>query len=72
MALDIEAGWQKLAAFRRGQKWPYNFRQARIHFFRDKCVVFARDYKPANLTQNNLQYSPCNNAFLAQETLFLA
>ena len=32
--------WQKLAAFRRGQNCPQNFRQARICYFRDKCVVF--------------------------------
>ena len=28
-----------------------NFRQARIHNFRDKGVVFARNRKFANLTQ---------------------
>ena len=41
-------GWQKLAAFRRGQNGHENFRQARICYFRDKCVVFARNCKFAN------------------------
>ena len=36
----FETEWQKLAAFRREQKWPQNFRQARICYFRDKCVVW--------------------------------
>ena len=58
-------GWQKLAASRRGQKWPKNFRQSSIYFFDDKCIVFARNYKFANLTQYNFKYQPCNNAFLA-------
>ena len=39
--LSLVAGWQKLAAFRRMQKWPQTFRQARICYFRDKFVVFA-------------------------------
>ena len=49
--LQVCAGWQNLAAFRRGQKWPENFCQTRIYNFRDKWVVFARNRKFANLTQ---------------------
>ena len=45
------SGWQNLAAFRRGQNGHGNCRQARIYNFRDKCVVFARNRKFANLTQ---------------------
>ena len=46
-------GWQKLAAFRRGQNGHENFRQARICYFRDKCVVFARNCKFANSIENS-------------------
>ena len=60
-----------MAAFLRMQKWPQTFRQAHICYFRDKFLVFARNCKLANLTQYNLQYPPCNAAFLVQETLFL-
>ena len=42
----------------------------RIYYFRDKCFVFARNRKFANLTQYNMQYILCNSALLAQETLF--
>ena len=44
-------GWQNLAAFRRGKNGHENFRQARIYNFRDKCVVFVRNRKFANLSQ---------------------
>ena len=43
-----------------------NFHQAHIYNFRDKCVVFARNIKFSNLTQENMQYIPCNSALLAQ------
>ena len=39
------SGWQKLAAFQRGQKWPQIFRQARNCYFYDKFVVFVRNCK---------------------------
>ena len=55
---------KKLAAFR---KWPH---KVRICYFRDKCLVFARNCKFANSTQHNMQYISCNSALLAQETLF--
>ena len=58
--------WQP---FVRGKSGHDNFRQARIHDFRDKCVVFARNRKFANLIQYKMQYLPCNRALLAQETL---
>ena len=45
-------------------------RQAHICYFRDKCVVFARNCKCENLIQCDVQYTPCNSALLAQETLF--
>ena len=40
--------WQ---AFGGGKSGHETFRQARIYDFRDKCVVFARDRKFANLTR---------------------
>ena len=40
--------WQPFAGGKNGHE---NFRQARIHNFLDKCVVFARNRKFANLTQ---------------------
>ena len=48
----FSSGWQNLAAFRRGSKMAMkNFRQTRIYNFRDKCVVFERKRKFANLTK---------------------
>ena len=40
--------WQPFVWGKNGHE---NFRQARIFNFRDKCVVFARNRKFANLTQ---------------------
>ena len=40
--------WQ---AFGGGKNGHETFRQARIYNFHDKCVVFARNLKFANLTQ---------------------
>ena len=40
--------WQPFVGGKNGHE---NFRQARIYNFRDKCVVFARNRKFANLTQ---------------------
>ena len=60
------AGWQKLAAFRRAHKWPQNFRQARNCYFCDVCVVSARNCKFTYLIWYNMQYIPCNSAYLAQ------
>ena len=62
-----QAGRQKLATFWWAQKWPQNFRQACICYFRDKFVVFPHNCK---FIQYNMQYIPCNTALLAQETLF--
>ena len=39
--------WQPFGETKNG----HNFRQARIYYFRDKSVVFARNCKFANLTQ---------------------
>ena len=39
-------------------------------YFRNRYVVFARNFKFANSIQYNMQYIPCNNEILAQETLF--
>ena len=69
--VSVKPVWQKLAAFRRGKKRPQKFRRARICYFRDKCIVFARKCKIANLVQYTMQYIPWNSASLAQETLFL-
>ena len=67
-----QPGWLKLAAFRRMQKWPQNFRQAHVLSLRQICRLFARNCKFANLIQCNMQYTPCNKALLAQETLLLS
>ena len=48
------------------------FCQAHFCDFRDKCVVFACTFKFANLIQYDMQYIPCNNALLVQETLLLS
>ena len=50
--------WQPFVGGKNGHE---NFGQARIYNFRDKCVVFVRNRKFANLTL----------ALLAQQTLFL-
>ena len=47
------------------------FRLAHIRYLCDKCIVFARNCKVANLIQYNMQYIPCNNDLLAQESLLL-
>ena len=60
--------WQPFGEGKKGHK---NFRQARICYFRDKCVVFARNRKFTNLTPSNMQYIPCISALLAKEELFL-
>ena len=54
--------WQPFVGGKNGHE---NFRQARFYNFCDKCVVFARIRKFANLTQWNMQYIPCNSALLA-------
>ena len=35
-----------------------NFRQTRIYYFRDKCIVFASNCKFASLPQYDMQYIP--------------
>ena len=40
--------WQPFGEDKNGHK---NFREARICYFREKCVVFARNRKFAKLTQ---------------------
>ena len=54
-----------------GKNGHENFRQSDIYNFCDKFVIIARNRKFATLTQQNMQYIPCNSAILAQETLFL-
>ena len=60
--------WQPFVGGKNGHE---NFRQARIYNVRDKCVVFTRNCKFANLTQHYMQYVPCISALLAQEIPFL-
>ena len=60
--------WQ---AFGGGKHGHETFRQASNYNFPDKCVVFARNLKFSNLTQQNMQYISCNSALLAQEALIL-
>ena len=52
----LQGGRSGQPFFRQGQKWPYNFCQARIYYFCEKCDVSARNCKFGK--------------FLAQETLF--
>ena len=42
-----------------------------VFYFRNKCVVFARNCKFAHLTQCNMQYIPYISALFAQTTFFL-
>ena len=66
-----QPGWQKLAALGEGINDHKKFRQARVHYFDDKCVVFARNCKFAHLTQYNMQYTPYISALFFQETLLM-
>ena len=63
--------WQPFVGGKNGHE---NFRQVRIYTFPDKCVVFARNCKFANLTQYNMQYIACNNSlglkFSSESKLF--
>ena len=70
-SVRIAQGSRSWQPFGEGKNGHRNFRQVRIYYFRDKYVVFARNRKFANLTQYDMQYLPCNSAFLAQERLFL-
>ena len=68
---DWEQGGRIWQPFVGGKNGLENFRQTRIYNFRDKCVIFARNHKFANLTQKYMQFILCNSTLLAQETLFL-
>ena len=57
--------------FGEGKNAHRNLCQVHICYFCDKCDVFAGNCKFANLIQYNMQYIPCNNALIAQETLLL-
>ena len=70
-SVRIAQGSRSWQPFGEGKNGHRNFRQVRIYYFRDKCVVFARNSKFENLTQYNMQYIPCNSALLSQKTLFL-
>ena len=50
MMAAIQGGrtWQPFVGGKNGHE---NFRQTRIYNFRNKCVVFVRNRKFANLTQ---------------------
>ena len=65
---QFQAGWQKLEAFRRGQKSIKNVRQVRVYYFRDKCVVFACNCKFTNLFLFGILYPLCTLPILAVET----
>ena len=57
--LKLTSGWQKLATFRRRQKWPYKFSSGALCYFRNKCVVFAHNCKFSNLIHCHEQYIIC-------------
>ena len=67
----IMQGGRSWQPFGKGKNGHGNSRQTRICYFHDKCVVFARYYKFANLNQYNVQHILCDSALHAQETLFL-
>ena len=66
-----DQGCRSWQSFSEGKNGPKMFRQERIYYFRDKCVVFARNCKFSNWTQYDMQYIPCNSTLHSQETLFL-
>ena len=68
---DQSQGGRSWQPFVEGKKGHENFRQARIYYFGDKCILLAHNPNFANLTQYNMQYMPCNSVLLAQVTLFL-
>ena len=47
----IEQGGRTWQPFVEGKNGHENFRQTHVYNFRDKCVIFARNRKFANLTQ---------------------
>ena len=49
--LEVGQGGRTWHPFVGGKNGHESFRQARIYNFRDKCVVFARNLKFANLIQ---------------------
>ena len=54
------AGWQKLEAFQRAQKWSQQFSSGTyICYFHDKCAIFARICNFANSFQYNMQLQKC-------------
>ena len=59
--------WQP---FIEGKKGHEKLRKARIYYFCDKCIVFARNCKFAHLTQYNMQYIPCIVHFLHKNRCF--
>ena len=65
------SGWQKLAAFWRGQNWPQKFLSGAYLLFLRQMRCFAFDCKFVNSIQYNMPYGSCNSALLAQETLFM-
>ena len=68
----LTQGGRSWKPFGEGKNAHKNFSQPHICYFRNKCVIFARNCKFANLIQYNMQYILCNNALLAQETLLLS
>ena len=59
-----------------GREWHKNFRQTRIYYFRNKCVIFSRNCKLENLTRHDMQYIQCtscsrNTVFDSKKSTFL-
>ena len=63
----LNLGNKENGMFQGGRSWPpfgegknghKSFRQARICYFRDKCVVFARNCKFASWIHYDMQYIP--------------
>ena len=61
-----------MAAFQRGQTCPQRLSSGAFLLFSRQMRHFARNCKFANLIQYDMQYIPCNNALLVQETLLLS
>ena len=60
--------WQPFVG---GKKGHENFRQARNYNFRDKCVIFVRNRKFANLIQKWPLYCPQGSGTLRQQLLMM-
>ena len=69
-SVRIAQGSRSWEPFGEGKNGHRNFRQVRIYYFRDKCVVLAHNCKFANQNQYNVKYISCSSALLARKHCF--